>query len=284
MQGINKISMINTTEVNKLSIIRVSGSSRGKVSRVYGASNYLSSLNTDKYKKKKKKKKKKNVEASYYSQMTLITKQHIHSNNYKKYVSNVQRNLGKRLSNQTLIKVLKAYQKTLLINGKFDKQTKKEYISNNLEGNLIKQEIAKSTIHKILKNDSDYSKKLIKKEIVTLRDSRSKNTIKKKVISENTLRVDANYFTEIISFSYSDFEDIDVDRFIEKLNKKNRILSDSLVRNIIEAYTMTIGEKLDNSRPSKRLKEKLEKNLERKGVHPDTIKILLQLDNNFIDL
>lgn len=64
-------------------------------------------------KRKKKKKKKKVTEASYYSQMITITKNHLNSKNSTNYVKKVQK-VGKRLSENTLIKILNAYQDTFI--------------------------------------------------------------------------------------------------------------------------------------------------------------------------
>ena len=259
-----------------MSIIRVSGSSRGKVHRVYGSSNYVSSIQPVVMKRKKKKKKKKVTEASYYSQMITITKNHLNSKNSTNYVKKV-RKVGKRLSENTLIKILNAYQDTLMVNPKVNNQRKKIYLSNNLERNLKKYKVSQSTTDKILNYDPDHSKKLITKENIPVKRDENKRSASKRTKKDTEqIEMAYSYFTKIIDFSYLESSEDAINNFIININRNNKILSDSLIRNIIMAYKISIK---NNKQSSKLLKQTLEKNLDRKGVHDDIINIIFEVDN-----
>lgn len=146
-----------------MSIIRISGGkNRGKISRVYSSKNYVVSAP----------KEKRNNEREYYAHVIQMAKSYVRSTNYKNYINKTKK-YGNRLVEDTLIKILKAYQDTLVVGKKISKQEKAEYISNNLERNLKKYGVSQSTLQKILKYDTKYNKKLAKK--VTPQKNQTKN-------------------------------------------------------------------------------------------------------------
>lgn len=210
-----------------------------------------------------------------------MAKNYVNSKNQKKYISKTKK-YGNRLAEKTLIKILKAYQDTLLGGKKQKKQSKAEYISNNLEKNLKKYKVYPSTIQKILKYDSQYSKKLVKKDktrkkkISNRGNSKQKTSIISQVIAGNS-----TYFRQIINFSYKEVNDDEASQFIKTINKNRKILSDNLVRNIILAYKDTLSKSTNKKQRKRLINDKLENSLLRKGVHPDTIKVILQLDSNY---
>lgn len=255
-----------------MSIIRVSGGkNRGKISRVYGSSNYVvSAPNINRG----------NNERKYYTHIIQLAKSHVHSKNYKKYISKTKKH-GNRLAEKTLIKILKAYQDTLLGGKKQKKQSKAEYISNNLEKNLKKYKVSQSTLQKILKYDSQYSKKLVKKDKTRKKKINNRGNSKQKTSKISQAIADnSTYFLQIINFSYQEVNEDEVSHFIKSINKNRKILSDNLIRNIILAYQDTLNKSISKKQRKKLVNDKLESNLLRKGVHPDTIKVILQLDSN----
>lgn len=260
--------------VEKMAIIRVSGSSRGKINRVYGSSNYISSIKT--VKRKRKKKNKKITEQTYYTRMITIAKSYASLNKQKKFINKVQE-YGDRITEKTLINILKAYQDTLFRKNGLRKQILIEYISSTLDENLERHKVPHEVAQKVLRYDPHYKEdKIIKKQIV-----RGPTVNEKVVKNSQKVKIDTAYFNKLIKFSYNQSGEEKITSFIKNINKPNKILSNSLVRNIIKAYELTLT-KSTNDKQSKRLiNEVSEKNLKRKGVHPDTIKIILQLDPNY---
>lgn len=256
-----------------MSIIRVSGGkSRGKISRVYGSSNYVVSAT---------KVKRGSNERKYYTHIIQLAKNHAHSKKYKKYISKTKKH-GNRLAEKTLIKILKAYQDTLLGGKEQKKQSKAEYISNNLEKNLKKYKVSQSTLQKILKYDSQYSKKLVKKD-KTCKKKRSNRGNSKQITTEisQTIADNTSYILQIINFSYKTVNEDEIDHFVKTINKSKKIMSDNLIRNIIVAYRNTINKSTNKKQIKKLINKELENNLLRKGVHPVTIKIILRADKNY---
>ena len=138
-----------------MSIINVSnGKTQGKISRVHGSRNYVVSAPKVKYD---------DVERYYYTNIIQITKNYKNSKNYKRYISKT-RQYGNRLSDTTLINILKAYQDTLMVNDKLNEQAYIKKITSNLERNLKRYKISPSTIQDILKYDPQYNPEIIKKD------------------------------------------------------------------------------------------------------------------------
>lgn len=254
-----------------MSVIRVSGKNRGKINRVHGSSNYFASTTPIK----------KNIEETYYTQMIKTTKNYVHSNNYKKYIKKI-RIYGNRLSEKTLIKILKAYQDTLLVGKNLNTQLRAEYISNNLERNLKKHKVSQSTAQKVLKYDSQYREKLVKKGKLHKKklEKRVKSEQKSTRVSQ-TMTSNNSYFLQIINFSYKQVNEDEIDYFIKTINKNKKVLSDTLIRKIIWTYKHTLNKSTNKKQRKKLINDELENNLLRKGVHPDTIKLILQLDSNY---
>lgn len=114
-----------------------------------------------------------------------------------------------------------------------------------------------------------------KKKINNRGNSKQKTSKISQAIADNS-----TYFLQIINFSYQEVNEDEVSHFIKSINKNRKILSDNLIRNIILAYQDTLNKSISKKQRKKLVNDKLESNLLRKGVHPDTIKIILQLDPN----
>ena len=148
-------------------------------------------------------------------------------------------------------------------------------ITNNLERNLKKYKISPSTIQKILKYDPQFNQEIIKK------DSTSKRKRTSKKISKNNSQTDSintAYIAKIINFSFQDFDEKELNHFIKTINTERKILSESLIRNIILAYRETLKENIGNK---ELINNNLQRNLLRKGVHSDLIKLILDIEPNY---
>ncbi|MGY0836823.1 hypothetical protein ACW66K_05115 [Aerococcus urinaeequi] len=249
-----------------MAIINISnGKNQGKISRIHGSRNYVvSAPNVRRY----------DNERYYYTNIIQTAKNYIGSKNYKKYI-NTTHQYGNRLSDKTLNKILRAYQDTLRIGKKLSKKTSIEMITNNLERNLKKYKISPSTIQKILKYDPQFNQEIIKK------DSTSKRKRTSKKISKNNSQTDSintAYIAKIINFSFQDFDEKELNHFIKTINTERKILSESLIRNIILAYRETLKENIGNK---ELINNNLQRNLLRKGVHSDLIKLILDIEPNY---
>lgn len=91
----------------------------------------------------------------------------------------------------------------------------------------------------------------------------------------------SSYLLQIINFSYKQMDEAEVDYFIKSINKNRKILSDNLIRNIILAYKRTLNKSTNIKERKRLINDNLEDNLLLKGVHPDTIKLILKLDTNY---
>lgn len=148
-------------------------------------------------------------------------------------------------------------------------------ITNNLERNLKKYKISPSTIQKILKYDPQFNQEIIKKDSPSKRQRTNKKISKK---NSQTVSINTAYITEIINFSFHDFDKNELNHFIKTINAERKILSDSLIRNIILAYRETLKENIGNK---ELLKNNLQRNLLQKGVHSDLIKLILDIEPNY---
>lgn len=307
-----------------MSIIRVSSKNRGKINRVYGTSNYIAGPAP----------KKKYNEKDYYTRLINIAKEYVYAKNNKKYIKRIRVN-GNRLSEKTLFKILNAYKDTLPVIKNFANKSRVDYISNGLERNLKKHKVSPSTIQNILKYDTHYKEKVVKKksphEKKIKRQVDSKTNTKKLVspiqrrktkvtqssgkhqtrvshVKKSYQNKDSHlknkqnmvnnpkptqskvknkmsdyelYIFKIIQFSYKNPNDGMIDAFIGTLNSKRKILSETLIRNIISAYKDILSISKNKNKRIRLINTDLEHILLEKGVHIDTIEIIIQLDSNY---
>ncbi|MFW5413174.1 hypothetical protein [Aerococcus urinaeequi] len=256
-----------------MSIINVSnGKTQGKISRVHGSRNYVVSAPKVKYD---------DVERYYYTNIIQITKNYKNSKNYKRYISKT-RQYGNRLSDTTLINILKAYQDTLMVNDKLNEQAYIKKITSNLERNLKRYKISPSTIQDILKYDPQYNPEIIKKDRFVKKQGTTMNIKKTKVTTETkSFLIDSSYIVQIINFSIKEFNEVEINQFIKTINSNKKILSDSLIRSIILGYKETLKGSTKKKVRKRLITNNLQANLLRKGVHPDLIKLILHLDSNY---